>query len=337
MFWWTDRYRPVPVPNFDQLGSPTYHVMLAIRQLSVFAVPAFLFISGFFLAYAARGNHSSLNWKVVRVRITNLLVPYIIWSVFIFIGDSLQGIFHAPTEYLLRLVIGKADGPYFFVPLLCQFYLLSPLIVRLARAKGWWLLLVSALVQLGALSLKYLDVFDTQVLGVGSFPSWAFPTFAFFFPLGVVCGFHVEQLNRRLNRLGKILPVAVLVLGSLIILEPEIMYRITGNRWGYSLPTIVSVPYSIAAILWFLQFAKLAPSFSKPLYQLAKRSYGIYLLHSKVLEIVARVTRQIAPRILANPLLFSSLIFIFGLGIPLMLMSIVSRSPARKFYHYLFG
>ena len=92
MFWWTDRYSPVSIPNYDQLGSPPYYIFLIIKQLTVFSVPAFLFVSGFFVAYAYRSKETSLNWGMEKKRIINLIIPYLIWSAVIFIGDSFQGI-----------------------------------------------------------------------------------------------------------------------------------------------------------------------------------------------------------------------------------------------------
>ena len=92
MFWWTDRFRSVVIPCFDQVGTFPYYVMLVIQQLTAFSVPSFLFVSGFFVAYAARGERSTLTWKTVGTRIGNLLVPYLIWSTVILIADAFQGL-----------------------------------------------------------------------------------------------------------------------------------------------------------------------------------------------------------------------------------------------------
>ena len=51
MFEWTNRYRDVAVPNFDQLGTLPYYVLMFARQFDAFGVPAFLFVSGFFIAF----------------------------------------------------------------------------------------------------------------------------------------------------------------------------------------------------------------------------------------------------------------------------------------------
>ena len=56
MFWWTDRYRPVVIPNYEALGSVSYYGVVVLQKLGVFAVPSFLFASGFFVAYAYRGK-----------------------------------------------------------------------------------------------------------------------------------------------------------------------------------------------------------------------------------------------------------------------------------------
>lgn len=81
---WADRYRLVVGPDYDQTGTLPYYMLLAMKCLMPFSVPAFLFVSGFFVAYAARGSQSALSWKMVIVRLRNLLVPYLIWSVVIF-------------------------------------------------------------------------------------------------------------------------------------------------------------------------------------------------------------------------------------------------------------
>ena len=108
MFWWTPRYRDVvSVPNYDRLGSLPYYGLLVVQQLALFSVPAFLFMSGFFVAYAARASSPTLSWKVTRKRITDLLWPYLVWSLVIFVGDALQGQKYTLVEYVGRLAVGE--------------------------------------------------------------------------------------------------------------------------------------------------------------------------------------------------------------------------------------
>jgi len=170
-------------------------------------------------------------------------------------------------------------------------------------------------------------------------PHQLFFTWPFFFALGIVSCLHLQKLKRWLARHRGGLLVAVAVLGLLAMLEPEILYRTTGNWSWRSNPLLISTSlYSVACILCFLAFHNIPIPFSKTLHQLAKRTLGIYLLEGKTIELVARVIRQLAPWMLAHQaLLFQPVVFAFGLGIPLLFMASVARSPVRRLYRYLFG
>ncbi|MFW6116591.1 MAG: acyltransferase family protein, partial [bacterium] len=337
LFQWADRYRPVAVPNYDQLGTLPYYVLVAIKCLSSFSVPAFLFVSGFFIAYSARGSHSALNWNMVRLRLQNLVVPYVIWSVVIFVGDALQGVVYSPGQYLSRLALGGAHPVYFYIPLICQFYVLSPWVVRVARARPRWLLLGSALLQVAVLSLRYLIVFDVDVPSLHRATDLLFPMYALFFASGVVSGFHLESLKVWLSRAKWYLLAAAFVLGALALGESELVYRLTGVRRGAGPTTIPATLYAVALILCWLAFDRLALRFSKGLYQLGRAVFGIYLLHPKVLEFVARVVQKFTPWMLAHQVLFQPTLIVAALGVPLLFMTIVGKSPGRRFYRHLFG
>ena len=332
---------PFSVSNYDLIGALTYWGLTAIEGLSRFIVPAFLFVSGFFVSYAARGIQSTLNWRTVRVRIKYIIVPYLIWSIVIFIGDALQGAPLSPAQYLLRLIWGKANPPYYYVPLVCQFYLLSPLIVPLARTKGRLMLLVSVLMQLGVLGASYYlglvaETPDLEmVLRITRLP--LFPAWGFFFMFGVVSSFHVEWL-RRLSRFRWALFVATVVLASLVISESEVLYRATGDAWWRTTPlTMSSSLYATFFILCFLAFAWASVPFSRVFYQLNKRIFGIYLLHWKVLEFTVLAIVSIAPGIISYQIFLQLVLIILGVGVPVLFMESVARSPAKKFYRYLFG
>ncbi len=343
MFWWTDHYRPVSAPNFDQIGTLPYYLLLVVRKLTVFCVPAFLFVSGFFAVYASGGSQPTSRWRVVRTRIWNLLVPYLIWSGVILIGDALQGKIYSPPEYAARLVTGEVAGGYYFVPLLCQFYLLSPFLIPLVRAQPRRMLLGSAILQLAAMLPSYLSLLwqsETPALRVATLLSqdWLVFTWAFFFTLGLASGCHLPALKQHLARWKRWLPLAVVVLGTVATVESEAVFRLTKRDWPSSPLTIWSSLYAVAFVLCFLSLGDLPAAVTKPLQYLSGRTYGLYLIHNQAMELVARVIRQIAPGILVQQItLFQPLIFSVGLGVPLALMVLVTRSRMRKGYRYLFG
>ncbi len=341
MFWWTDRYRPVSVPNYDQLGTVPYYFLIMIAQLTVWTVPAFLFVSGFFAAFMARGNNATIGWRAVRARLVGLLVPYLIWSFVIFVGDALDHVIYSPGEYLWRLLKGGAHPSYYFVPLLCSFYLISPWLVRLARVRWKALLLGAALVQLMTQVLSYLQVFGAPIPGLDLvlklLPTYLLVWFAVYFPLGLICGLHVDEFKLWLRRSRSYLLPITILLGFLTIVEPEAIYRLTGIDHRWVALTIPGILYSVAFIFCFLEFGSLPVRFSKVVNRLGSQSYGIYLLHGKAIELAARLVYHISPWILAWQLLFQPILLFVGLILVLWSMDTVMRTPARRYARVLFG
>jgi peptidoglycan/LPS O-acetylase OafA/YrhL len=340
MFWWGHRYHPVNLVNYDQTGGLSYYVLTAINQMALFSVPAFLFISGLFITYAARGSSPVLSWKVVKARLLNLFWPYLIWSILIFIWDGLLGTVYSPAEYLTKLMTGGAVGPYFFVPLLAQLYLLSPLLVRWAKDRPGLLLAVSALLLLSVVGVPYLGSFwgssaAPQVLKI---LDWVFIGWAFFFILGMVVGFRRKQVWGWLARYKRVLLAATMLLGVLSVVESQLIYRATSDwDWAYATLKLSSISYAVAFILSFLAWDARPSTFDRVVERLGGISYGIYLIHPKVLELMARVIYHVAPGILAQQLVLVFLLVVLVLGGCWLLMTVVARSPIRRVYRYLFG
>lgn len=338
MFWWTDCYRPVETPNYDQRGTWAYWALVAIIHLAMVSVPAFLFISGFFVSYAARSQDRTASWRMTRTRIIHLLVPYVIWSAVIYLGDSLQGVTYSPLEYLTRLLTGGATATFFYVPVLVQLLLVSPLLAPPARAKPGLLLTVSALVQSSAMGVRYarfLGADAPRLALVWTLVPSAY--FVFFFSFGMVAGSHLSELKRLVARYRWPLAGAVVSFAALAIVEGEATTRVIGWRFGGP-ATLSGAFYALCFILCFLGFDLSSMLPSRTLYYLGRNSFGIYLLHCTLLELFARVIRQVAPWILAHQVtLFVPLLVALGIGVPLLSMSIVAKSPMRRVYRYLFG
>ena len=125
------------------------------------------------------------------------------------------------------------------------------------------------------------------------------------------------------------------VIAILMIVEADILLRTTLRHWLAGIGTITFHLYSITFILWFLMLEK--TPFANRFTELGKRSYGIYLVHMTAMLIFAKVVYNFTPQFLAYPLLFEATTFIVGLGVPLIMMTVVEKSPMRRFYLYLFG
>jgi len=165
MFWWTHRYTTTSVPDYGGMGSPAYWLLMVPNQAALFSVPAFLFISGLSAAYSVGTGPLRGDWRIVRARLGAIIGPYLVWSLVMFAIDAALGVRLSPAEYLGRLLIGRAVDAYYFVPLLVQFYLVSPLVVRGVRSRPWAVLGVAAALQAACTLLPYLGFSTVTAAG----------------------------------------------------------------------------------------------------------------------------------------------------------------------------
>jgi len=331
MFYWAHRYRAVESPNFDQFGSPLYWVLLVMKQLPWFAVPAFLFIAGFSLAYALTGRPMGAAYKIVWTRTKFLLWPYLIWSLVIFFGDYLQGQTYPMLGYVRLLIRGGAVPAYWFIPMLIQFYLLSPLIVRWAKARPGLVLLAAATVQ-GAMYLlcgSALQRFFRPLDGA---------SLAMYFPVGAVCFLHYKRASQVISRFKWGFLATTAVLAVIMVFERSALLKavmIAGAERQFGV--LSQHLYALVFILFFISLDNARLPFARALQWLGTRSYGIYLLHFTVIIFVATVTAKFAPALLAHQILFQPLLLLTAIGLPVLFMTGVANSPLRGLYSYLFG
>jgi surface polysaccharide O-acyltransferase-like enzyme len=340
LFWWTDRYQAVTVPDFSQLGGSSYYALRALEQLVTFSLPAFLFVSGFFVAFAA-GREATVGWGKLRGRLKTLLIPYLLWSLAIFAFRGLDGAADTPGGYAQQLLFGRAAIPYYYIPLITQLFLLSPLIV-LGLKWHWRVVLLGAallqaIVQLARYSvlLGRNDPIATWVWDHA--PGWFFPTMVFWFVFGTFAGLNGAPFRQWLSQRKPMLPWLTLGFGILGVMEWELLLRVSGQQWLNPTPTLVDSLYSGAVILTFLALADVKVPARRQLDVLGERSFGIYLVHAPVLELLSRAVYHVAPPLLGNQMVFQSVLIVVGVGVPVLLMAIVRRSPARPCYNYLFG
>ena len=343
MFWWVHRYMPVDPPNFEQMGSLAYYALLLVQQLIMFSVPAFLFVSGYFMAFATKRRASTVSWVIVRSRIWYLFIPYLLWSLLFFVGDLAEGSVYSIPEYLELLITGRTSPAYYFVPLLIQLYLLSPLIVPLAKRWPIVTLLVAAAVQLGVRTFVYMDTLGVSLGAaeglMGLTQSWFFPSHLLWFTAGVAVGFHLDAFKTVLARFKWGFLAVALILLPLGVVEWQWILQRSSEMWLPIRETLLDSVYAAAFILAFLSFGDLSLPYSGALGDLGSRSYGIYLVHSPVLAYGARAIYGLAPWLLAYQFLFVPLLVVLGLGIPLLFMAAVEwrQSPVRGSYRYIFG
>lgn len=322
-------------PGVEGLGR---WALLVLQALGVFAVPTFLFISGGFVAYAARGGSARFTWKAVWATLNRILWPYLFWSlVFYAVVYVLRGERPALNEaegssllgILKNLVIGY---PYHFIPLLVFYYLLSPILVRFARRWGLVTLIIIALIQLMLLNLE-----SPGMLGF-VFPGWVrtivpryyngvFADWGIYFPLGVVCGLNAKVVASWVRRLRWLLLATMLGFFVVYILSAaSVLYFPLGQH-------ICPLAFVFLSLIIDRNSIPVVRTFE----QIGKGSYGLYLIHLSALWITACVVQIIVPWLLEHQVLLQPTLFLSALGIPLLLMKAAASLPTRRVYRYVFG
>lgn len=339
LIFWADRYGAVPA---EQVGSLFYYFLRFIEQIVVFSISAFLFVSGFFIAFATGRTQQTIGWKIIGIRIRDLIIPYTVWTLvfwllFFFETQFLDGRTFSLRDYLTMYLTGSTDPAYYYVPLLIQFYLLSPFLVRWAKTHPVSLLVVTGLIQL-AVQLQYFpSLLGIDVSYLNVVPKWLFVARIFWFSLGVVVGFNVKPVQAWAVRYKKSLALAALVLIPIGMVEWEVIQSFSGQMWLQQRETFIDSLYSLAVIFAFLGYYQTKLRYAHTLDDWGSKSFGIYLIHTIAMTYTARLLVVKIPMLLSYQWLFFVLMVAVGMGVSLGLMAMVNRTPLRPYYKYIFG
>lgn len=343
MFWWTDSYLDVNLlPYLNGVGSLTYYALTAAVILTRFSVPTFVFVSGYFMAYAIGGNSTlRRKWRIIASRLRWLLIPYLIWSAVIFVARWLETCEETcQTETLLtyanKLILGSAIPAYYYVIVLVVLLLSAPLLVRFVKTHWQLTLAATMLLLLTARVQDYVSFIDIQFGSpIGLLRSLF--VLSFYFVLGLVCKTHMAEFRQSLERAKPFFPLAIAVFGLLAFVDIEWQSRLGSLLPDHGHTSLFLDGYATTLILAFLTFERLPIPGAGLFVYLGGNVYGIYLMHQLLLEYLARGIHKLFPPLLDYPLLFFLLLIIAAIGVPLLSMIVVRTSPFGRAYRHLFG
>lgn len=262
-------------------------LIVTIYAFTSFAVPLFIFISGFVL-YNKYNKDFSLS-KFYKKRFAAVLPPYLIFTafylVFPYIGASLYrsfshrstaGYYAIPvisqlvTEYVTNLVTGQA---LWFIGLLIQLYLLYPLLVRvysrLERKNLFVLLLLFAqIIYVSLVTPMHAYVFQMVFL-------WG----VFYFVLGFFVRERYETISQKITEIS-LKDITFVVVLSTVYYAVVFYYYSSSNIAGYWLYQITGPFYCLLLIVFYLKLGTIwrAPhAFTQAMEKISEDSFGIYL------------------------------------------------------------
>jgi surface polysaccharide O-acyltransferase-like enzyme len=265
--------RTLEAAKFDLIGFP---LTLFLNQIARFAVPLFFIISGFVLE--TNFDQSSSYFSFLKKRFSKIFIPYIFWS-----GIYYLFIYNQNRENFF-LVLAKGDASYqlYFIPALCIFYLLFPILHKIYKiiSNKFFLILLLA----SQIWLLYRDYFikefrfdDPIHIAVLAY---------FFFVIGIVAARNKDTINLLVRKWKYLLLLVTAGSGIFVFREGFNRFLATGNTLSYYSqwrPSVLIYTVALGLILFHL-FEK--PKFQFPLVaKLSKLPFLVFLIHVIVLEV----------------------------------------------------
>lgn len=287
------------VPSTDLTwGSAAHTIMFAVNKALTFAVPGFIFLSGFKL-YSKYGGGKMSILEFFRGRLLKIVVPYLISVAVYFVCMFTVGwaSFAKLPEYVF---LGTLAAHFYYVVIAVQLYLLFPLLKWIFDK----LPITVTVISLASTILLNQFVWFT-------YSDRFFATYLFYFALGML--FARYQFYTKTTLFGIISAVASVAVG---VWHFAALYNALATNVMYKWFGIVNVLYvtlSIAALISiFTWISKLGI-----IYKLARRldgaSYEIYLYHLLAVTFIqSYVTPRLALSISEQFML--SFVVIYGLS-----------------------
>ncbi len=247
-----------------------YMIFFTINKFFTFAVPAFLFLSGFKLFH--KYKESQIDYKMFLIgRVKKVIVPYLIcYAVYFFFYLSQN--LATWDEFWPGLLLGKLVAHFYYIIIAIQFYLIFPLLLWLFNKNDKLLLLLSFICTIAFnqfLTFEYSDRF--------------FGTYLLYFVLGM---FIAKRNNSEIKNRSIYILSGMLVVISVIHLY--LSYLMSIEELWYRNSPIWQVVYSTLAILTLYCVCKKINDnkLDKIINFINPRTFNIFLYHILIINIL---------------------------------------------------
>ena len=231
------------------------------RQLLNFAVPTFIFMAGYFT------NVSKVNGSIGRYylkRVERLLIPYLLWSTLYYL---LRG--HRQSNFLNVLVTGNASWQLYYIVVLLQCVIFTPLLVKLGEGVKYTIILFFLY-----MLFRYYCVFSDI--------SISFPLCVEFLPF-YAYGLRVGKTKKIGSICTRNIKSIVLLLLAFSFVEAFGWYNYENLAMAMTQGKLTSYAFAMGMIICFVVFDKPAESEANVLNSWLKKigdySYGIFYVH----------------------------------------------------------
>lgn len=249
-----------------------YLAFFLVNKILTFAVPAFLFLSGYKLYNRYKDEKIDCK-KFYAGRIKKVLIPYVFAYVIYFLYFYYLGWIDT-SEFIKQLLLGTLAAHFYYIIISVQFYGLFPLIKYIFNKYDIITVCASLLTTLVFnqwLNFEYIDRF--------------FCTYIFYFILGMFLAkrFSNTELHKK--------KLIYLSYGLITPIHIALCYEMSLGNLYYKYAGIGQVLFSIVSILVLYDLSKY---FAKANWKIANKvveylepcTYNIYLYHVLLINII---------------------------------------------------
>lgn len=275
-----------------------YLLFFVINKFLTFAVPGFIFLSGFKLYNKYKDIQIDIK-KFYSGRFKKIVIPYIVAFLIYFVFYKLLNLVLL-KELLPALLLGTLAAHFYYIIIALQFYLIFPLLNKIFNKYDKLLLL---------LSLISTFIFNQFVHF--SYSDRFFGTYIFYFVLGMF----LSKINASINKKHLVISSALFI--PITLIHIYFSYKMSLGDFWYKPSGIVQVIYvSLACVVIYdlclylknVKFEKIV-NFFEP------HTFYIFLYHILFMNILDFVIYPYFNLSIKYKFLISSIfIFLIGLG-----------------------
>jgi probable poly-beta-1,6-N-acetyl-D-glucosamine export protein len=267
-------------------GFPHNPGFLYYRQLLNFCIPVFFFMSGH---WASKKPIESLgDYKTFLTRkLSRIFVPYLFWSSLILGYSAVKTGNVDGYKTVFLLLTGGACMGYYFVIVIAQLYILTPLLPYINRKLNGYGLMLVLIFNIASLLLLYLSRLFNVIWHLPA--SLPFYSWIIYYEIGL---FMADRYNKVLTTPKMRLCILFAILVSLLISVLEaaiILSKYNNPNFAISFVKYSSFLYSICVIFGFILEREYFRRLPRLLSTIGYYSFGIYLIHVIVLGQVVKI------------------------------------------------
>lgn len=257
---------------------------IGLRQIVNFAVPVFLAMAGFF---AGRGPSGS-PVDFYRKRLVRILAPYLIWTTIYLAQDAITESLNI-KEAVKAYLFGTGIGIGYFVIVLTQYTLLTPLITRIKSGRKHFLIMMT-ITAIGLFFTYYFPALHPES-PISKFPAYALPFFVWypFYHLGIYAAQRQAAGSSSFNGPRKFIALTF-IFAIAGFIEGYFWARHGNYSFGTSQLKLTNTLYSVTFFLLILSLSRSRTVFNHDsfLALAGRNSYAVYLVHMILLTPIQR-------------------------------------------------